>query len=68
MTDATTQTHRQTHPHTHRHAHGAAESAHEHAQARLRPASLLESSAGARLGSGSLLIALLWAAVWWALH
>ncbi|MGJ0506709.1 MAG: hypothetical protein ACR652_06130 [Methylocystis sp.] len=70
MTNATTHTHRRAH------AHGGADSGHPqahghvqgHIHVRPRPASLLEASAGARLGMVALLVALLWGGVWWALH
>jgi len=62
MTDATT------HSHRHAHAHDSADSAHGHVHAPPRPVSLLERSAGARMGAVSLLTALLWGAVYWALH
>ncbi len=56
------------HSHRHAHAHDGVDSAHVHDHARPRPASLLEVSAPARLGLVSLVIALLWGAVYWALH
>jgi hypothetical protein len=56
------------HSHRHAHAHDGVDSTHAHDHARPRPASLLEVSAATRLGLVSLPIALLWGAVFWALH
>lgn len=69
MTDATTQGPR----HAHDHAGGESLGATPLAQSREASASsgggsLLEASAGARLAGVSLLVALLWAGVYWAFH
>ncbi len=76
MTDATTHGHRHAHDHASGEELGVAAHVHSrraglgraHTHAAPARASLLEASAGARLAGVSLVVALLWAGVYWALH
>ncbi|WP_457796081.1 hypothetical protein [Methylocystis sp. S23] len=65
MTDATTEAHRHAHDHAVGRAHDRILIPRPIAPV---PASLMESSAAARLLKVSILLAALWAGVYWALH
>jgi hypothetical protein len=68
MTDATTHGHSHAHERAHAHDNAGAGAAPGHVHAPARGFSLIEASAGGRLLSLLLVLAALWAGVYWALH